>query len=118
MSEGVVQPLRAADEAPVAAEQPAVQRAGGVRLRRVKISGLGQVGKPWTVEANGPIVLTTIELFGADRCLFASNYPVEGVCASFDTIFDGFKQITAGLPEEDRRKLFRDNAMREYRIRL
>lgn len=83
---------------------------------RVKISGLGQKGLPWTVEANGPIVLTTIELFGADRCLFASNYPVDSVCAAFDTIFDGFKAITAGLPEADRRKLFRDNAVREYRI--
>jgi predicted TIM-barrel fold metal-dependent hydrolase len=83
---------------------------------RVKISGLGQRGLPWTVEANRPIVLTTIELFGADRCLFASNFPVDSVCASFDTIFDGFKAITAGLPEGDRRKLFRDNAMREYRI--
>jgi 3-oxoacyl-[acyl-carrier-protein] synthase-3 len=41
-----VQPLRAADEAPVAAEQPAVQRAGGVRLRRVKISGLSTYVPP------------------------------------------------------------------------
>lgn len=85
---------------------------------RVKISGIGQKGLPWTVEANKPIVLTTIELFGADRCLFASNFPVDGVCASFDTIFDGFKAITAHLPEADRRKLFRDNALREYRIKL
>jgi predicted TIM-barrel fold metal-dependent hydrolase len=85
---------------------------------RVKISGIGQKGLPWTVEANKPIVLTTIELFGADRCLFASNFPVDGVCASFDTIFDGFKAITAQLPEADRRKLFRDNALREYRIKL
>jgi predicted TIM-barrel fold metal-dependent hydrolase len=85
---------------------------------RVKISGLGQRGLPWMVEANRPIVLTTIELFGTDRCLFASNFPVDSVCASFDTIFDGFKAITAGLPEGDRRKLFRDNAMREYRIKI
>jgi predicted TIM-barrel fold metal-dependent hydrolase len=85
---------------------------------RVKISGLGQKGLPWTVEANRPVVLRTIELFGADRCMFASNYPVDSVCASFDTIFDGFKAITAHLPEADRRKLFRDNAVREYRIKI
>ncbi|HEX2117521.1 MAG TPA: amidohydrolase family protein, partial [Alphaproteobacteria bacterium] len=85
---------------------------------RVKVSGLGQKGLPWTVEANRPVVLTTIELFGADRCMFASNYPVDSVCATFDTIFDGFKAITAHLPEGDRRKLFRDNALREYRIQL
>ncbi len=85
---------------------------------RVKISGLGQRGVPWTVEGNRKVVLTTIGLFGADRCMFASNYPVDSVCAPFDTIFDGFKAIVAHLPEADQRKLFRDNALREYRIKL
>jgi predicted TIM-barrel fold metal-dependent hydrolase len=85
---------------------------------RVKISGIGQPGKPWTVEANRPVVLATIDTFGVERCLFASNFPVDGVCASYDTIFDGFKAIVADLPTADQRKLFRDNALREYRIGL
>lgn len=85
---------------------------------RVKISGIGLPGKPWTVEANGPIVLTTIELFGVDRCMFASNFPVDSVCARYDTIFDGFQTIVAHLAPDDQRKLFRDNALREYRITL
>lgn len=85
---------------------------------RVKISGIGLPGQPWTVEANGPIVLTTIELFGVERCMFASNFPVDSVCASYDTIFDGFEAIVAHLPAADQRKLFRDNALREYRIEL
>jgi predicted TIM-barrel fold metal-dependent hydrolase len=55
----------------------------------VKISGLGQPGQPWTVEANGPIVRATIALFGAERCMFASNFPVDHLCADFDTIFAG-----------------------------
>ncbi len=85
---------------------------------RVKISGIGQPGRPWTVEANRPVVLDTVAIFGTERCLFASNFPVDGVCAGYDTIFDGFKEIVAPLPEADQRKLFRDNALREYRIRL
>jgi predicted TIM-barrel fold metal-dependent hydrolase len=85
---------------------------------RVKISGIGQRGLPWTVAANRPIVLTAIALFGAGRCMFASNFPVDGVCASYDTIFDGFKAIVADLPDADQRRLFRDNALREYRIKL
>lgn len=85
---------------------------------RVKISGIGLPGRPWTVADNQPIVLTTIELFGVDRCLFASNFPVDGVCADFDTIFDGFQAIVAHLPAGEQRKLFRDNALREYRIEL
>ena len=43
----------------------------------VKISGLGQPGRPWTVEANGPVVRDTIAIFGVDRCMFASNFPVD-----------------------------------------
>ena len=85
---------------------------------RVKISGIGQPGKPWTVEANRPVVLDTIAVFGVERCLFASNFPVDSVIASYDTIFDGFKAIVSHLPQADQRKLFRDNALREYRIRL
>ncbi len=83
---------------------------------RVKISGIGQAGKPWTIEANRPVVLAAIEVFGVARCLFASNFPVDRVCAGYDTIFDGFKAIVADLPAADQRKLFRDNALREYRI--
>ncbi|MFO1328078.1 MAG: amidohydrolase family protein [Rubrivivax sp.] len=82
----------------------------------VKISGIGQRGQPWTVAANRDIVLTTIELFGVPRCLFASNFPVDGLCASFPTIFDGFDAITQGFGPAERRALFRDNALRVYRI--
>ena len=85
---------------------------------RIKISGLGQPGQPWTLEANRPIIRETIRMFGVDRCMFASNFPVDGVCADFDTIFDGFKVAVADLPAADQRKLFRDNAARIYRIGL
>lgn len=82
----------------------------------VKISGIGRgVGVPWTVADNRPIVRTLIELFGVDRCLFASNFPVDGLCASFDTIFSGFASCVEDLPAADRLKLFHDNAMRLYR---
>jgi predicted TIM-barrel fold metal-dependent hydrolase len=79
-----------------------------------KISGLGQPGKPWTVEANGPIVRATIAIFGVERCMFASNFPVDGLCADFDTIFTGFKTIVADLSHADQLKLFHDNAVRIY----
>jgi predicted TIM-barrel fold metal-dependent hydrolase len=80
----------------------------------VKISGLGQPGQAWTAAANRAIVLTTIELFGAERCMFASNFPVDGLCASFDAIYSGFLEIAAGFPDSERRALFHDNAVRIY----
>ena len=82
----------------------------------VKISGLGVPGEGWTVEANRQIVLDTIEAFGVERCMFASNFPVDGICASFDAIFNGFKEITADFSRPDRLKLFHDNAVRIYRL--
>ena len=41
----------------------------------IKISGLGRPGLPWTLTANGPIIRDTINIFGPERCMFASNYP-------------------------------------------
>ncbi len=96
-------------------------RAAVARLARlpqvaVKISGLGLPGRPWTVADNGPVVRTVLELFGTERCLFASNWPVDTLCAEFRTIFEGFLEITRDLPEAERRKLFFENACRVYRI--
>ncbi len=80
----------------------------------VKISGLGQQGQPWTVAANRDIVLTTIDLFGPSRCMFASNFPVDSLCASFHTIFGGFREIVRGFSADEQRGLFHDNAIRIY----
>jgi len=82
----------------------------------VKISGLGVPGRPWTAEANRAIVLTTLDLFGPDRCMFASNFPVDGLCATFDTIYAGFRTIVSALSADEQRKLFHDNALRIYGI--
>jgi predicted TIM-barrel fold metal-dependent hydrolase len=82
----------------------------------LKISGLGQRGEPWTVAANRDIVLTIIELFGARRCMFASNFPVDSLCASFATIFGGFTAIVAGFSDADKHALFAGNARRIYAI--
>ena len=82
----------------------------------LKISGLGQPGRPWTVEENRPIVLDAIRIFGVGRCMFASNFPVDGLCADFDTIFTGFKTIVQGFAEAEQRRLFHDNAVRIYRL--
>ncbi|HEY0853189.1 MAG TPA: amidohydrolase family protein [Devosia sp.] len=82
----------------------------------VKISGIGQAGKPWSVEANRAIVLDTIDLFGPERCMFASNFPVDSLVGSYATIFGGFDTITAGFSAAERDAMFRGNAVRIYRI--
>lgn len=82
----------------------------------VKISGLGQRGQPWTVAANREIVLTCIEFFGVERCMFASNFPVDSLCADFHTIFDGFQRIVADFSKDEQDALFVANARRIYAI--
>jgi predicted TIM-barrel fold metal-dependent hydrolase len=80
----------------------------------VKISGLGQAGQAWSADANRAIVLDTIEMFGAARCMFASNFPVDSLCGDFTTIFNGFASITRDFSETEKRALFHDNAIRIY----
>jgi predicted TIM-barrel fold metal-dependent hydrolase len=82
----------------------------------VKISGLGSLGQPWSIEANRQIVLDTIEIFDVNRCMFASNFPVDKIVADFDTIFTGFKMIVRDFPTTDQDKLFQKNAIRVYRL--
>jgi predicted TIM-barrel fold metal-dependent hydrolase len=82
----------------------------------VKISGLGEPGDPWTLEANRQVVLTTIDLFEPERCMFASNFPVDGLCGSFDEIFGGFDAITRGFTNGERQQMFSGNAAHIYDI--
>jgi len=83
---------------------------------RVKISGIGQPGRPWTAAGNRDIVLTTIDLFGPERCMFASNFPVDGLCASFGTIFSGFEAIVADFARSEQDALFAGTARATYAI--
>jgi predicted TIM-barrel fold metal-dependent hydrolase len=82
----------------------------------VKISGLGVAGGRWTVESNREVVLRTIEIFGIERAMFASNFPVDGLVATFDAIYSGFKAIVHDFSRSDRLRLFHDNAVRLYRL--
>lgn len=84
----------------------------------VKISGIGVPGSPWTVELNRRVVLETIDCFGVERCMFASNFPVDSLVASFSTLFEGFMTITESFSESERLKLFHDNAVRFYRMNV
>jgi predicted TIM-barrel fold metal-dependent hydrolase len=82
----------------------------------VKISGLGMVDWHWTEASIRPFVLETIEIFGVGRSMFASNFPVDRLYSSFDTLYRAFKNIVADFQPAERRKLFHDNATAAYRL--
>jgi predicted TIM-barrel fold metal-dependent hydrolase len=62
------------------------------------------------------VIRDAIRIFGVERAMFASNFPVDSLAGSFDAIYTGFKAAVADLPLEHQRKLFHDNAVRIYRI--
>ena len=80
----------------------------------IKISGLGVPGRRWRAELNREVVLSAIEIFGTGRAMFASNYPVDGLCASFGEIYGGFRDIVREFTAPEQRALFHDNAVRIY----
>ncbi len=82
----------------------------------VKLSGLGMCDPTWTLDSLSPFVLDTLEIFGPSRVLFGSNFPVDKLFSSFETLVDALVTITAGLSDDERRALFHDNAVRWYRL--
>ncbi|MET3962458.1 L-fuconolactonase [Marmoricola sp. OAE513] len=88
-----------------------------------KHSGLGMPVLGWTGpvsatryrDAVAPLVTRAQELFGADRTLWASNFPMDKPTISISTTVDTLLEL---LPSADPRKLLRDNACRVYRLDL
>lgn len=58
----------------------------------------------------------TIEQFGADRCMFESNFPVDQVSCSYNILWNSFKRLTSGYSADEKAKLYHDTATRVYRL--
>ena len=83
-----------------------------------KLSGMGFTHRPWSIDQARPYVLEAIELFGADRAMFASDFPTDKLFGSFAQHLDAYGEIVAGFGEGERRALFARNANRIYRLGL
>jgi predicted TIM-barrel fold metal-dependent hydrolase len=80
-----------------------------------KLSGLAMPLRSMRADAFAPWLDYAIEAFGVDRCLFASNFPVDAMYGTFDELYEAFGTVTAGIDDESRGKLFAINAERVYR---
>ncbi len=83
-----------------------------------KLSGMGFTHRPWSLDQVRPYVLEAIEMFGAERAMFASDFPTDKLFGSFAAHLDAYAEITAGFTEAERRALFAGNADRLYRLGL
>jgi L-fuconolactonase len=63
-----------------------------------------------------PMVETCVEAFGAERCMFESNFPVDKAGIGYTTLWNAFKRITASWSAKERAALFGGTAARFYRI--
>jgi predicted TIM-barrel fold metal-dependent hydrolase len=82
----------------------------------VKVSGLAMLDWHWSRESLQPFVLETLEIFGADRAMIASNFPVDRLFGTFSGFYDTYRSLLAGASGEERSRLFARNAERIYRI--
>ncbi|MDQ0259508.1 amidohydrolase [Sinomonas atrocyanea] len=82
----------------------------------VKISALGTNDHTWTTDSIRQIVLTTIDFFGPQRCMFGSNFPVDGLYSTYTDVFRAFDHITADLSQNERKRLFAGTAREFYRL--
>jgi predicted TIM-barrel fold metal-dependent hydrolase len=68
------------------------------------------------VDRFGPLVRPTIEAFGVDRCMVASNFPVDRVSADYNVVFDALVELTNQDGPDAQAKMFGGNAADFYRI--
>ena len=81
-----------------------------------KISGLGMGDNDWTEASIRPYVETCIELFGVDRCLFATNWPIDSLWSDYGDVVSAYRNITLGYSKSEIAKLFSENAQNIYQI--
>lgn len=63
-----------------------------------------------------PVIGPVLKAFGAERCMWASNFPMDRVCATLDAIIEAYAQVCAVHAPDQQQALFRDNALRFYGI--
>ena len=96
-----------------------VAKLGGIAM---PINGFGfhRRDQPATsdelVAAAGDYYRHAIDVFGVDRCMFESNFPVDKASCSYRTLWNAFKKITAGASASEKAALFHDTAARVYRL--
>ncbi|HEX7479382.1 MAG TPA: amidohydrolase family protein [Polyangiales bacterium] len=66
------------------------------------------------VDKLGPYLRHALDVFGVERCFFASNFPMDKVSASYVDLFDAYAQIAAERGPQALRALLRDNALKFY----
>lgn len=84
----------------------------------VKLSEFGVRERPWNWDENTRIIRDTLAVFGWERCMFASNFPVSGLRIDYSGLVRGVARALDHLTGEQQRAVMCDNAAKFYRIAL
>ncbi len=82
----------------------------------IKLSGFAMFDHDWSLESLRPYVFEAIDAFGPRRCMFASNFPIDGLHGSYESFWSCYAALIAGASPEERADLLARNAMRYYRL--
>lgn len=83
---------------------------------RCKISGLGMFNPEWTEATLRPLILSCIEVFSPERCMFGSNFPVDKLYRSYDELWETYFSVAGECTEMERAALFSGCARKFYRL--
>jgi len=81
-----------------------------------KLSGFSMFEQNWDAERVRRTALTAIDIFGVDRCMFGSNFPVEKLYVTYNNLYSSYLDIAAEFSESEQQDLLADTARRFYRI--
>jgi predicted TIM-barrel fold metal-dependent hydrolase len=99
-----------------AAWREGMQRLAQLPNLYVKLSGLGTFIHRVDQAHIADIALPTIEMFGAGRCVFGSNFPIEKLWSSYADLVKAYRGALAVLPEADQARVFSETTRRLYRL--
>jgi L-fuconolactonase len=80
-----------------------------------KLSGLAMPLQSMSATVFKPWIEYCLEVFGVDRCMFASNFPVDAMHGTYDELYSTYDELTSDLDADAREKLFAGTAERVYR---
>ena len=82
----------------------------------LKVSEFGLKDKPWIYEDNKAIVLEALSIFGIDRCMFASNFPVARLRIDYNTLVTSMAHMISGFTPKEQNDFVVTNAAKFYRL--
>jgi L-fuconolactonase len=88
-----------------------IRLSGGDAPKRETPPDSEEVAAAWR-----PWIETSIELFGADRCMFESNFPVQKRWCSYGVVWNAFKRLAASASADEKAALFAGTASRVYGV--